>query len=409
MLLNSASFWELIPRPILYNRRNNTEVNPPPAGFYENRLLFYLKFSKLQGVQNMEAITHPSEITAEWLTSVLHANGYLAGAEVVQVAQARPIITLLNYLVPLQASFTAGAALDVPGQLLLKFNRPDPELGIPAVGAREVAFYREIAGRMAESPAPRCFDSAYNEATYQSYLLLEDLSATHVAHSFTQIPPTTGDTYQIVKAVAQYQAFWWDHPTLGHEIGELPAGMTISAYCGWAGNTYLEFASFLGERLSRDRRKLYGEVLNKLEPALRQRLLPGRNLTLFHGDSHIGNYLTPVEPSSHKTRIIDWDGWGIELGVNDLVSLMGLLWFPDRRKQLEGPILEYYHSQLMAQGVSTVYSLENCRDDYRLMILKALFYPMAHWKMKLPSDIWWNHLERIIQAAQDLDCLEVLG
>jgi hypothetical protein len=88
---------------------------------------------------------------------------------------------------------------------------------------------------------------------------------------------------------------------------------------------------------------------------------------------------------------------------------MGLLWFPNRRKQLEGPILEYYHSQLMAQGVSTVYSLENCRDDYRLMILKALFYPMAHWKMKQSSDIWWNHLERIIQAAQDLDCLEVLG
>ena len=42
-------------------------------------------------------------------------------------------------------------------------------------------------------------------------------------------------------------------------------------------------------------------------------------------------------------------------------------------------------------------------------MLWQIMTPMWQANHGLPPWIWWNHLERIMRAVDDLDCLELLG
>ena len=352
----------------------------------------------------MNLVTTEADITPEWLTSVLYANGHLMRGVVTSV-ETTAFSTLLSSLVRIHVRYSDDATPGAPKSLILKASLSDPKLTL-RVGRREVDFYNLVASRMEAPPVPRCYAACYSDDQDRYQLLLEDLSNSHAAHPQSQIPPTDRECRQILKAVAKYQAFWWDHSDLGQTVGMKPSPESIGAYCRWAEREYPRFADFLGDRLSPERRALYEEVLTGLEGALTKRLVGQPNLTLFHGDSHIGNYLFPTVGS--VARIIDWQGWGVELGVLDLVSLMAMGWFPERRARLERPYLQQYHTHLIEAGVPASYTIDDCLQDYRLEILRAIFFPISHWNMGLSSDIWWNHCERVTSAALDLHCVELL-
>jgi len=355
------------------------------------------------GIETMKLITAPEDITPQWLTNVLRSSGLLDHGTVTSLKTTGET-TMLSDITRMQVHYSDDAPSCLPARLLLKASRLNPDLKL-SVGSREIDFYSNIASHMPGAPVPRCFLAEYfDDDHYQ--ILLEDLSETHASYSLSQIPPTETECRQIVRAIAKYQAFWWDHPELGKSIGVKPDARSIRGYCEWAQRIYPRFADFLGDRLSPGRRALYEEVLGGLERALSKRLANQTNLTLFHGDSHIGNYLFPYDGDT--ACIIDWQGWGVELGVLDLVSLMAMFWFPERRARLERPLLQLYHQRLLAEGMPPSYSWNDCWDDYRLEILKALFFPMSHWNMNLSPDIWWNHAERICSASVDLDCIELL-
>jgi len=55
------------------------------------------------------------------------------------------------------------------------------------------------------------------------------------------------------------------------------------------------------------------------------------------------------------------------------------------------------------------YPLDALWLDYRHSVLWQITTPMWQANHGLPTWIWWNHLERIMQAVDDLDCLELLG
>jgi hypothetical protein len=88
--------------------------------------------------------------------------------------------------------------------------------------------------------------------------------------------------------------------------------------------------------------------------------------------------------------------------------MMGLFWFPERRRQFEIPLLRRYHARLVEYGVKN-YTWDECWRDYRLSIVQHLFTPIWQWAHGTPPDIWWNHLERISSAFQDLNCQELLA
>lgn len=87
--------------------------------------------------------------------------------------------------------------------------------------------------------------------------------------------------------------------------------------------------------------------------------------------------------------------------------MMALHWYPERRGRLERRLLDRYHAILVAHGVSG-YDRHALAEDYRLSVLWQLTTPVWQAEQNLPPLIWWSHLERILLAADDLGCRELL-
>jgi hypothetical protein len=350
-----------------------------------------------------EIITEVAQATPERLTAILRAGGHLPQGEVVAVSrEAGPRAG--SIIVPLALTYSAAAPPSAPRRMILKLPRPD---GLNTADQREVEFYSRIATSMSDPPVIRCYDVAYSKEVGRFHLLLEDLAETHLSHPPSFLPPSRANAERIVEALAQIHACWWDHPRLGQDIGVLPTEGSLRADMAWAEKTFPAFADFLGDRLSPARRRIYERLFHDLLPRQAQRLTTARGLTLIHDDPHSGNFLYPRDPAKDRLRVIDWKSWGITTGVSDMAHLMTVFWFPERRAQLEQPLLRLYYERLLAGGVEG-YDWAACRDDYRLAVLGYLVYPLWQWSVNSPDFIWWHNLERLMLAVHDLDCLELL-
>ena len=47
-------------------------------------------------------------------------------------------------------------------------------------------------------------------------------------------------------------------------------------------------------------------------------------------------------------------------------------------------------------------------DDYRRAVLWQITKPVWQWTAQIPPVIWWNNLERVMMAVEDLGCEELL-
>jgi hypothetical protein len=111
---------------------------------------------------------------------------------------------------------------------------------------------------------------------------------------------------------------------------------------------------------------------------------------------------------SSDVRLIDWDAWRVDTASDDLAYMLAVHCFPDWRRRYERDSLRRYHDTLVGHGVRG-YSFEALWQDYRLSVLWQITTPMWQANHGLPPWIWWNHLERVMRAVDDLDCLELLA
>jgi hypothetical protein len=95
-------------------------------------------------------------------------------------------------------------------------------------------------------------------------------------------------------------------------------------------------------------------------------------------------------------------------GTTDLAYMIAMLWFPDRQRSTERPVLTCYHDALLAHGM-TAYSRQQLNDDYRWSVLLLMLRPIWQATHNLPARVWWPNLERNMLAVEDLDCRELLG
>jgi aminoglycoside phosphotransferase (APT) family kinase protein len=168
---------------------------------------------------------------------------------------------------------------------------------------------------------------------------------------------------------------------------------------------FARFADRLGDSLPLQRRTLYERLLDAA-PRLFERYQTHRNVTLIHGDAHVWNIFLPRD-GGNDLRLFDWDGWRIGIAASDLAYMMALHWYPDRRQRLERLLLDRYHATLLAQGVCG-YDRRALHDDYRWAVLWQLATPLFQVANNIPPVIWWNHMERIMFAVDDLGCRELL-
>jgi hypothetical protein len=353
----------------------------------------------------MTAESLPPAASAEHLTAALRKCGALRDGPVREVAVESARDTLISHIIRLRLSY-AGEAAGAPLSVILKIARADRVDTLWFIGHYEVAFYRDVAPAMPPGIVPRCFEASRDEETRAWHLLLEDLTDTHSIATAWPLPPTADACKSIVRALAGAHAAWWDDPRLGNATGKWLDADAADRDERLA-RQVAAVIDEVGDALPAERRELYRRLLDAA-PRLRQRYASHRNLTIAHGDAHVWNFMLPRDPARDAARLFDWDAWHINTGTIDLAYMMAMHWYPDRRRLLEQPLLDCYHETLIANGVEG-YDRRALDDDYRLSVLWHIATPMRQHAFNIPPVIWWNNLERVFMAVDDLDCRELLG
>jgi hypothetical protein len=97
-----------------------------------------------------------------------------------------------------------------------------------------------------------------------------------------------------------------------------------------------------------------------------------------------------------------------DVASRDLAYMIAMHWYPDRRQAMERSLLDEYHETLIAHGVQG-YDRHMLEADYRLSVLWQMTTPVWQAVNNIPAVIWWNGLERIMLAVDDLDCRSLLA
>jgi hypothetical protein len=156
-----------------------------------------------------------------------------------------------------------------------------------------------------------------------------------------------------------------------------------------------------GDTLTTEARHTYERVFgSSLQPWMR--LTDPRALTVTHGDAHTWNFLFP-RSGEGAAFLIDWQLWHLDLGARDLAFFMALHWYPSRRRELEVPLIRYYHEALVTHGINN-YAYDELWLDYRRGVVRNLTIPILFWSRGMKPEGWWHRLECALAAYRDLAC-----
>lgn len=352
-------------------------------------------------------------ITAEWLTECLRDAGILPQGHVETLRQTEneAFTSRATHLI---VEYSDGTPPDAPSALFLK--RMDR-----GWGELEIRFYQaamEDPTEGADDCFPRCFEAAFEPATGDSHLLLQDVSETHVAPiSRSELlsgrgMPTDLQLQGIMTSLARFHARWWQDS----RIGRSEPFLIRTWYC--------DEASFQAHVRRREQElgtlneagavpqpilKLYGDILRRLPRLwsryLAERIATRRALTVSHGDCYLTQWLCPRE-GSDGTYLIDFDSVSGNLGAFDLVFLMASFWNREQRRAVETNLLRLYHRVLADEGV-TGYEWESLTLDYRLMLSFYVFDPVFDHANGSPRSYWWPKMSCLMDAYEDWDCAEL--
>lgn len=339
--------------------------------------------------------------TPRELSSALHAAGTLRAGEVLRVAITERIQTPISNLWFLEVDYAAESTPKLPHRLLLKWpieQSPAPERGEP-----ELVFYRELAPTLPSPPMVHCLATA-PITSKQQWLILEDLRASHTNPPWPQ-RPTDKEVYDGVAVLARLHAQWWEAPTLGSTVGTLHTETKLRTMVYGFRDHLPGLFNDLGDDLPLADRLVLETVFNSsLRPWLR--LLEPRALTVIHGDAHTWNFLFP-RSGQGMPYLIDWQLWHLDVGVKDLAFLIALHWEPAVRQQLELPLLNFYHQELIGAGVSN-YSFDDLMLDYRRCLVRNLSFPIILWARGSPREFWRHRLDCALAAYREFNSAELL-
>lgn len=347
----------------------------------------------------------PAVVEAATLTALLRKAGVLDAGAVREVKLLHQRDTVVSHIVRLGLRYVGDAA-GAPQSLILKTARADYAEAMANGGRREVEFYTRLAPNMPSGLVPRCFHGQFDENGPTWHLLLEDLTDSHAIATPWPLPPSRDQAMAIVTALARWHAAWWDHEALGNGIGVLASAEDSAARKEDFAGHYDRFADLLGDRLSEERRLLYRRLIDQW-PRLSQRYHARRHLSVTHGDAHVWNFLLPRPGVRDSIRVFDCDLWSVNVPTGDLAYMMAMHWYPHGRQAMERALLNHYHDTLTACGV-TGYSRGALDQDYRWAVLWLITKPVWQWALNIPPVIWWNNLERVMMAVDDLGCEELL-
>jgi Ecdysteroid kinase-like family len=351
------------------------------------------------------------EITAEWLTTALHKAGAIHQAEVTTIESAptgrlgftgQLVRLLINY-----DEAEPGAARS----LVAKFSAPRLEMRavIHSMGfyEREIGFYRELA-RDCPIRTPRCYFGDVDMDSGASLLLLEDLTW---MHNLNSAGGSVEEAELVIRELGKLHGAWWGDVRLDHIAWLEMKGLLTPDQAQLV--FIQEWESFLGKLSIPVTEELLraGELCARYLSAVSVSMYTEPPRTLIHNDVQ-GNNLLVCGDGELSLAVVDWQlTTAARPGLDLARFVVGHLDTAERCRH-EDRLLEIYHSVLIKRGVAG-YSLEQCRDDYRVsLVLAASRLATAvghHPGLTATLDGYWNIVfPRYARALADLGVAELL-
>ncbi len=225
----------------------------------------------------------------------------------------------------------------------------------------EVRFYRELAGNL-QVGLPKIYHADIEPGTANFVIVMEDLS------HLTTVPQALGMSASQARAavtvLAHVHATWWDRVQTP-ELEWIPSMVSerIQQLDPVLVQLLPAFLDGFGQHLPPGGREIYeafaGNYL-KLTTVFAQR----SPWTLAHQDYRVENLLFGSQPNADVV-VLDWQGIGRGPGAYDLAYVLSGSMSSDIRRQAEADLLQAYHQQLVALGVSG-YGLDALKEDYAL-------------------------------------------
>ncbi len=353
---------------------------------------------------------------------MLRGGGHLIGGQVERV-EVRGSDAFNSDTSFLTVSYSVDATGRCPTALVLKRSNGTP-WGIEA-GAAEVGFYRWVTHLVDHPPVvPECFAAVVEPGSRASFLLLEDLSETHAPPvtradqiSIVRGMPARRHIDQVVDALADLHAYWWQYPAMletGFEVGECSRDDAVFAvFLQESREAWISFRATEGNDLPARSRQIYDQVIAGLPSLwdrwLRSRFDPPRNLTLVHGDAYFANFLTPLRSSKDRAYLIDWQCPSFDIGAIDLVNLCVPFWNREQRVSQghEMDVLRRYHRRLVSAGIDT-YSWDDLILDYRVSVVGWTLVALQDAHNGSAREYWQPKMGCLLDAYQDWDCAPLL-
>jgi thiamine kinase-like enzyme len=345
-------------------------------------------------------LNNPEKITTEWLTHVLHKNAAIPNSVRVKTVVWTEEIMVNCRAYYLTAQYTGIEAPKDLTHFFLKIPNPDVDHS-----NQEGIFYTSIAPCMLAAnqardwPFLRCYDVVVSPETGESHFLFEDLTESHFTLQ-DLFPAEKNHRDQVIDAFAQLHAFWWEHPRLGQDVGELLSNEKIDRFLYTVQKRYPQLLLDMNNKLHPSQEKILRKVTEMWPERRRNRVVAGKGITIVHRDPHPRNFLYPRNEKV-IVKLIDWQSWRVDTGTDDLAYLMACQWPLEARIQMESALIERYYKQLISNGVKN-YSWEECVYDYKASIIRCLFFLITAWSPKQ-----WDRIARGLEAYIYWECDEL--
>lgn len=268
---------------------------------------------------------------------------------------------------------------------------------------KEGMFYKTIRDAKAEElPIPTCYDVFVSEETGEFVIVLEDISSCYAAPS-GKVLTDENVWFSCAESLAKLHAAFWNYFLVSQNDESEENDAEGDRAC---------LQSFLYDFRDKFDDKTKTILNNAMEinisliESTSDRLREKRNVTLCNGDSHIYNFMLPVE-RSYSPLIVDFQFWHEGMGTGDLAHLTRVNFSEQQKKDIQLPLAEHYHKSLIKYGV-TDYSWENCLRDYRTSVASMVLIPLWQYAgFGLKYEEWSNDLQGLIDNYEYMNCDEL--
>lgn len=267
--------------------------------------------------------------------------------------------------------------------------------------AREVNWYRELAGKSAVS-RPQCYHAEIADNRIDFALILGDCAP---ARQGDQLAGANTDILRpaIMQLAALHAPFWnkdiaAEHPWIANDSRPMVETMLPALATG--------FADRYARRLAPDILELARKLADNIAAYLDWQPCA---TSVVHGDYRVDNLL--FAPDGGVT-VVDWQTLGIGSPFMDLAYCIGTSFAdPAERQEQEGDLFNLYLAVLASNGVTA--DRDAGWRDYRLYalsgVLMAIFASMNVERTERGDEMFALMAERPARQALELGSLDLLG